>query len=218
MPSAWIFGRRGLVRTLGALWIAVAVWAAPGVAAALSFDLDVEFDTGLVGSYARVTVEEVAGDLDFSIELNDSLGSAADLHEFYFNLAGLFTGVTITSDDSPRFAYSLSSDPSVAGGAGAGFDYGVNFGNGAGWRGNGVLPGASFRLSADQPLSIAALLESSLSSGGSIESQFAAHVQGTALIPGSSSETVGGLVPEPASGALLALGVVVLATRRRLAR
>jgi len=218
MPSGWIVGRSGLAGVLGTLGVALAAWGVPGVAAAVSFDLDVEFDTGMVGSYARVNVEEVAGDLDFSIQLNDSLGSAADLHEFYFNLVGFFTGVMITDDDSPRFAYRLSSDPSVAGGAGAGFDYGVNFGNGAGWRGNGVLPMASFRLSADQPLSIAALLESSFSSGGTIQSQFAAHVQGTALLPGSSSETVGGLVPEPASGALLALGVVALATRRRLAR
>jgi len=201
-----------------ALWIALGVWCFPTVSAAISFDLNVEFDTGLVGSYASITIEEDTGALDFEIELNDSLGPYADLHEFYFNLAGLFTGVAISSDDAPRTPYRLIGDPSVAGGAGADFDFAVNFGNGAGRRGNGALTAASFRLSADQPLSIAALLESSLASGRTIESQFAAHIQGTNLLVGSSSETVGGMVPEPATGALVALGVLTLAAGRRRRR
>jgi hypothetical protein len=154
-----------------ALWIALGVWCFPTVSAAISFDLNVEFDTGLVGSYASITIEEDTG-----------------------------------------------ADPSVAGGAGADFDFAVNFGNGAGRRGNGALTAASFRLSADQPLSIAALLESSLASGRTIESQFAAHIQGTNLLVGSSSETVGGMVPEPATGALVALGVLTLAAGRRRRR
>jgi hypothetical protein len=215
MRSSLVAVQNRFAGVLVALAVGLAVGGVPAISAAVSFDLNVEFDTGLVGSYAHVTIEEDAGALDFSIELDPSLGAQADLHEFYFNLVGAFTGLAITSSDAVPRAYRLIEDPSVAGGAGAGFDYGVSFGNGAGWRGNWVLSAASFRLSADQPLSIEALFESSLSAGGTIESQFAAHVQGTALLPGSDSETVGGIVPEPATGSLLALGIVALASRRR---
>ena len=90
----------------------------------------------------------------------------------------------------------------------------MNFGNGAGSSGNGVLTSATFTLMADQPLSIADLLESSFASGGSIETQFAAHIQGTELFVGADSETVGGIVPEPATGALVALGLALLGSAR----
>jgi hypothetical protein len=190
------------------------LWLGPDSASAMSFYLDVEFDTGQVGSFARVTVDEDAGDLDFRIELTDALGDQADLHELYFNLLGSFTGVAITTTDAPQTPYTLTSNPSVRGGAGADFDYGVNFGNGAGDPGNGVLSTATFRLTADQPLSIAALLESTFASGGSIESQIAAHVQGTELFSNADSETVGGVVPEPATGLLAALGLAAMAALR----
>jgi len=91
----------------------------------------------------------------------------------------------------------------------------VNFGNGASGAGNGVLSVATFTLTADQPLSIADLLESSFASGDSIETQFAAHVQGTELFVSATSETVGGVVPEPSATLLLALGLVGIAVERR---
>jgi hypothetical protein len=194
----------------GALLAAVALGLGPGTASAVGFDLDVEFDTGQTGNFAHVTIEEDAGALDFGVGLGDALGDEADLHEFYFNLLGAFTGVAISTDDAPKTPYTLSSDPSIRGGAGASFDYGVNFGNGAGNSGNGVLAFATFTLAADQPLSIADLLESSFASGGSIETQFAAHIQGTEIFVGANSETVGGIVPEPATGALVALGLALL--------
>jgi hypothetical protein len=205
----------------GALLGALALGLGPGSASAIGFDLDVEFDTGQTGSFAHVTIEEDAGALDFSIELDDVLGDEADLHELYFNLLGSFTGVAISTGDAPTTPYTLSSDPPIRGGAGSDFDYAVNFGNGAGSAGNGVLATATFTLTftltADpgQPLSIDDLLESSFASGGSIESQFAAHVQGTELIVGSDSETVGGVVPEPATGAAFALGLALLSSARR---
>jgi hypothetical protein len=199
----------------GALLASLALALGAGTASAVAFDLEVEFDTGAIGSFAHVTIEEDAGALDFSIELGPALGDEADLHEFYFNLLGSFTGVAISTDDTPATPYTLSAAPPILGGAGSDFDYGVNFGNGAGDSGNGVLSAATFRLTADQPLSIADLLESSFASGGSIESQFAAHVQGTELFVGADSETVGGIVPEPATGALVALGLASIGSLRR---
>jgi len=199
----------------GALLAALALVLGPGTAAGIGFDLEVEFDTGQIGSYVHVTIEEDLGALDFSIELGDTLGDEADLHELYFNLLGSFTGVAISTDDDPATPYALSSGPPILGGAGSDFDYGVNFGNGAGASGNGLLTAASFRLTADQPLSISDLLESSFASGGSIEAQLAAHVQGTDLFVGTGSETVGGIVPEPATGPLLALGLALFGSVRR---
>jgi hypothetical protein len=199
----------------GALLAATALGLGPSTASAIGFYLDVELDTGQTGSFAYVTVEQDAAALDFRIELCDALGSEADLHEFYFNLLGSFTGLAISTDDAPTTPYTLLSDPPVLGGAGAEFDYGVNFGNGAAGAGNGVLTAATFTLSADQPLSITHLLESSFASGRSIEIQFAAHVQGTELLVGATSETVGGVVPEPSTAPLLAVGLAGIAAARR---
>jgi hypothetical protein len=198
----------------GALLAALTLGLGPSTASAVGFDLDVEFDTGQTGNFAHVEIEEDFGALDFRIEIGDALGDEADLNEFYFNLLGAFTGVAISTADAPKTPYTLSLDPSIRGGAGASFDYGVNFGNGAGKSGNGVLDFATFTLTADQPLSIADLLESSFAAGGSIETQFAAHIQGTEILVGSGSETVGGIVPEPATGALVALGLALLGSTR----
>ena len=208
----------------GALLATLGLGLGPGTASAVGFYLDVELDTGETGSFAHVTIEEVTIEqdvaaLDFRIELGDALGDGADLHEFYFNLLGSFTGVAISTDDAPATPYTLSSGPPILGGAGSEFDYGVSFGNGAGGAGNGVLAVATFTLTADQPLFIDDLRESSFASGGSIEIQLAAHVQGTELVAGATSETVGGVVPEPSTTLLLAFGLAgIAAERRRRAR
>jgi len=215
VEASSIAHRRRRAALWGALLAALALGLGPGTASAIGFYLEVEFDTGQIGNFVHVTIEEDLGALDLRIELGDALGDEADLHEFYFNLLGSFTGVAISTDDAPATPYALSSDPPILGGAGSDFDYGVNFGDGAGGTGNGVLAAATFRLTADQPLSISDLLESSFASGGSIESQFAAHVQGTELFVGADSETVGGVVPEPATGALVALGVALIGSVRR---
>jgi MYXO-CTERM domain-containing protein len=204
--------RRGAL--WGALVATMTLGVGPGTASAVGFDLDVEFDTGQTGSFAHVEIQEDFGALDFSIEVADALGDEADLHEFYFNLLGDFTGLAISTDDGPKIPYSLLFDPSINGGAGASFDYGVNFGNGAGKSGNGVLDFATFTLTADQLLSIDDLLETSSAAGGTIEVQFAAHIQGTEIYVGNDSETVGGNTPEPATGALVALGLAVLGSTR----
>jgi hypothetical protein len=195
--------------------LAVLLGAAP--AAAVSFPLNIEFDGPTPGTFGTVEVTESGGDLDFAIALNVSLGANRDLQEFYFNLTEGLTGVAISSTDVVNTAYTLDDDPPVQGGAGSAFDWGVNFGNGAGPPGNGMLQTASFTLSADQALSIADLLIASSAKGDTIDIYLAAHVQGTGLT-GEDSETVGSLVPEPATLALLLGGLAGLGaagTRRR---
>jgi hypothetical protein len=184
-----------------------------GSAGAVSFPLNVEFDDGTIDTFGNVDVTEVGGDLRFDITLDTStLGSQADLQELYFNLVGAETGLAITSTDVVTTPYSLLTSPSVRGGAGSSFDFGVNFGNGAGPTGNGTLQTASFVLSADGALAIADLLESSSTAGeDGVEIYLAVHVQSTAFVTGEDSETVGSLVPEPGSVALMLLGVLGLA-------
>jgi hypothetical protein len=182
-------------------------------AAALSFALSSEFD-GMEpdAGYATVTVTQSGDDLDFSVALGGLLGPGEDAHVLYFNLSGTFTGLSITSSDAVNTPYRLLTGSPVAGGAGSSLDYGVDFGDGAGPAGNGVLTLATFTLSADQALTPADLLESSFTNGG-IEAQMVLHVQGTSTSPGS--ETVGGLVPEPSATLLLAVGLLGLALRAR---
>jgi hypothetical protein len=186
-------------------------------AQAILFTLDTEFDAGLTGNFATVEVTESGGGLDFIVSLAGSeLGPNADLHEFYFNLAGDPTNVTLTTVSVVNTAFTLQLDPPVAGGAGSSFEYGVNFGNGAGPPGNGVLKEARFRIEADQPLSLSDLEVLSQTAQG-IQVHAALHVQGTSLVSGSDSETVGGTIPAPEPGALglLGGGLLALAVRRR---
>jgi hypothetical protein len=182
---------------------------------ATSFALDAEFDNGTVGTFGTVDVtEETGGDLLFQITLNPAvLGAGADLNEFYFNLPSAITGASISSTDAVSTPYELSVDPSVKGGAGSSFAYGVNFGNGAGANGNGVLQSASFLLAADSDLAISDLLISSSTSGGVVVF-FAAHVQGTTFT-NQDSETVGSSVPEPAVLSLGGVGLACAALARR---
>lgn len=188
-----------------------------GSAHALSFALDVEFDDGTIGSFGTVDVTETGGDLLFEITLDASLGAGRDLHELYFNLAGDPTGLSISTTDAPATPYTLLTSPAVAGGAGSSFEFGVNFGNGAGPPGNGVLQTASFLLSATDPLSTDDLLVSSSTAQG-IEVFLAAHVQGTSLVPGVDSETVGSQVPEPGTLGLMLVGLAGLARFGRRSR
>lgn len=201
----------------GAITAASVLFAANS-SSAVQATLDVELDTGLTGTFATVDITENTGQLDFSITLDASLGAQRDLQSFYFNVIGTsFTGLGITTTDAPQTPYTLAANPAVQGGAGATFDYGVDFGNGAGPPGNGRLVTASFTLSADQPLSISDLLESSSAAGGTIDIQLLLHAQGTNLIDGFTSEAVGGsIVPEPSTALLASVGLLGLAIRGRV--
>ncbi len=183
-------------------------------ASAITIPLGVEFDAGSLGAYGTVTVTQNGAALDFSVDITGSaLGAGADLHVFYFNLVGSPAGVALGTTNAPTSPYALLLSPAVAGGAGASFEYGVDFGSGAGGPGNGVLPLATFTLSAATPLTLAMLDQASTTSGG-VTVHVAAHVQGTSL-PGATSETVGGSVPEPGSLALLFSGLAGLAVAGR---
>jgi hypothetical protein len=182
-------------------------------AGAISFPLNVEFDDALVGNYGNVDVTEVSGgDLLFEITLTGELGPDADLHEFYFNLPATVSGLTLTSTDVVNTPYDLDFDPSVSGGAGSSFVWGVNLGNGAGPNGNGVLQTVTFTLSATGDLSENDLLISSSTNDG-VEVFVAAHVQGTELTR-RGSETVGSAVPEPTTFLLGALGLAFAGGQR----
>lgn len=201
-------------------------------ASLLSFD--VELDEGLEGNFGTILLEDHSddaaipdGSLRITLSLSGELGPEADIHELYFNLPSAFgdddleiSGFTCNGGRC-RTGFTLEDDPPVRGGAGSSFDVGVNFGNGAGKKGNGTLQTASFLLASEEgPLAIQDLLAESSETRRGIEIFFALHVQETDLARKSDSETVGVVVPEPATAALFACGLLglVVAGRRRRAR
>jgi hypothetical protein len=195
----------------------------PFAANALVVSLDIELDTGLTADFVSVDIVE-NGDsaLDFIISVDtDLLGADADLSVFYFNIDNSLVdpeGLRIGSTNAPVTEYRLAAARGVRGGSGSAFDFGIHFGDGAGSHGNGVLPIASFTLTG---LTLESLVANSFASGDSIEIGFAAHVQGTSLYPGAVSETLGGslpAVPEPATGTMILLGLLLLSARPSVQR
>ncbi len=207
----------------GLLALGLGAVAAPLEAAAVGIVLPIEIELGpqRTGPFGTVGIEEIAGgDLEFTITLGPVLGARADLHEFYFNLTSGFDadGLAISgsrcdggSCDSP---FDLGAGRSVRGGAGARFDFSVNFGQGAGRNGNGTLQVARFVLGADDALTLEDVLAEASSTGRGLETIFAAHVTGSGAGRGSASATIGvtpSAVPEPGTALLFAVGLAGLA-------
>jgi hypothetical protein len=170
-------------------------------AAAAEFPLTLELDTGITQDFGTVWVEENGeGGLDFELSLDPNvLGSEADLHRLYFNLADGFSGLAVQSHDAVATPYrlrhyDLKKKQKRHGIAGAKFDFVVGFGNGAGERGNGVLQEASFTLLANETLLVEEQFPLSRTAEG-IMVQMAVHVQGSAY-----SGVGGVLEPEPDPG------------------
>ena len=153
------FQRSGLAAIF--LGACIAGAAAPATAGSLALPLNVQFADGLIGDFGTVLIEEKPhGKLQITVSLTGELGPDADLHEFYFNLDDdldvdrlvLSHARCMETGDSDfgscETDFDLEQDPSVRGGAGSSFDFGVNFGNGGSSKGNGHLVAATFKLTA----------------------------------------------------------------------
>lgn len=175
-------------------------------AQALTLNLEFEFD-GDVGTFGTVDLTQSGDNVIVVITGNTTtLGAGVDVHEFYFNLPFAVTGLqaldstTTTGNTCTDVGgCTVTPDPSVAGGAGSSFDWGVNFGNG-----NPQLNPFEFVLDADQALSVADLVTVTSDSNNAPPVFVAVHFQNTDT-PGGS-ETVGA-VPEPGTALLLGLGL-----------
>lgn len=221
-PQMRSWMRSGMRSALVGLAIALGGLAFAGEAAAngmISLPIAIELGPQRTGNFGTLEIGEVGGDLLFKITLDtDVLGSKADLHEFYFNLDGGFDAddlaISVVSINgvggAPKTAFDLDDGGPTRGGAGARFDFSLNFGNGASKKGNERIQSVEFLLDADEDLTLADVLGDASSTGRGLEVLFAAHVAGSGNGNGSASATIGVLVPEPETALLLALGLVGL--------
>ncbi len=186
-------------------------------------DLNWEFDGDSDGStsFGTIQLSQNGSGVDFAIVANTANLMGGDINELYFNLPDAVNINTLMLSNSGGVSNQainpfslLGPNPSVTGGAGASFDTGINFGNGGGPPGNGLLTTATFSLTA-----MGGLLVSDLVSGKSQSNNvpgvfMAVHFQ-SADVFGNGSETVGG-VPEPGCFGLLSVfGLVLLRNRTR---
>ncbi len=97
------------------------------------FPLRVELSTGKMADFGTVNVEQDGGGLLFNVQINTAVvGNRADLHRLYFNLHEPTTNLTVETLDGAAHPYSLRRGRRTLGGAGAFFDWSVDFGSGSG--------------------------------------------------------------------------------------
>ncbi|MBB6429623.1 PEP-CTERM sorting domain-containing protein [Algisphaera agarilytica] len=188
----------------------------------VTIDLVYEFDGNSPGgttSFGTVMLVQNGGLVDVTITANTANLSGGDIHEFYFNLPDTINANDLVlsnsggTSDRPIGTFTLlGPNPSIAGGGGASFDTGVSFGNGGGPPGNGILTAATFSLTVAGGLLVGDLVPELSTPNNTPPVHLAVHFQDTDIF-GADSETVGGMVPEPSSVALLALGLGGLAVR-----
>ena len=176
-----------------------ALVAVTAPAAAENFPLQVELGSGRIADFGIINVTEDSGGLLFDVQINPAVsGNNADLHRLYFNLHEPTTNLAVETLDIAKQAYSLRRGRPTLGGAGAFFDWSVDFGSGAGAKkGNGVLQHVRFRITGgDQPLVMDGIMPTS-TSRANVSVQLAVHLQ-NASVGGESIATVGGsFEPEP---------------------
>ena len=184
--------------------------ACPDGATCLSFEI--ELGSQRTGEFGTLALQDVGDDVEFTITLNKAaLGSHANLNEFYFNLP---EGFDIDEDDifsascDDDVDFELAEGRPVRGGAGAEFDFSLNFEADEKER----IQRVSFIL---EDLSVEEVLEAAFANPGvtgrGLEVLFAAHIQGSGHGRGSASATVGVPVPEPGTAALFGLGLAGIA-------
>jgi hypothetical protein len=209
-----------------ATFLAASIWIHGRPAHAdFLIDLVYEFDgNSPAGTTSFGTVELTQNGLFVDVEIiaNTTNLDGGDIHEFYFNLPdGIDIGSLVVSGSGgvsnlPIMDFStLGVNPPVAGGAGASFDTGINFGNGAGPPGNGLLTTATFSLTADGGLLISDFLSEFSFPNNTPPVLVAVHFQ-SADVFGAGSETVGGpaVIPEPSSLFVISLIGISLFQRR----
>lgn len=212
------------------IFFALLSWqAAPLSGDIVNLVYEFDGDSDGVTSFGTIELTQNGAIVDLEIVANTANLVGGDIQELYFNLPAAVDISSLVISNSGGVSNQtinaftlLGTNPSIAGGAGSSFDTGINFGNGGGPPGNGVLTTATFSLTATGGLLVSDFLAET-STSNNVPPVFAAvHFQ-SADVFGNGSETVGGgpqggpAVPEPGSFALLGigLGIVMLQNRRR---